>query len=380
MNFKEFRRSETLITEGAEARIQHAEDLIFWEGSQGALRALDALESLSRSGINHTSVKWDGSPSLIFGNDENGEFVLTDKSGFYAKGYDGKAKSPDELREMFLNRSGGKNRENSSYVEFANKMAQIFYIFKNAIPKGYKGFFKGDLLYYNKPGIKNGHYIFQPNVVQYEVDLTSDLGKRISKSEAGVVIHRAVDFDGNEQPLKDLNIFKGNDLLVIPPVFVEHKAQVDLENIKSVKKIISQNNLAINSLIDENILKQKQIADFPQVLYKYLNSKVDTGLENIGSDFFDWLATQNISTRKKQNITQHIQENSQIFNVLWQIVNMIMDIKDDIVQQFDNNAQVVKQTMAGERGGEGYVYSNKNGDIKLVPRRTFSRINRSIER
>lgn len=379
MNFKEYLNANILL-EGNEVRIQHAEDLIFWEGAAGAKRAIESLEAMAGNGIKKTSVKWDGSPAVIFGRDERGEFILTDKSGFYAKGYDGKAKSPDELREMFLNRSGGKNRENPSYVEFANKMAEIFYVFKNATLKNLKGYFKGDLLYFSKPKVENDHYIFQPNVVKYAIPVNSDLGKRIGRSDVGVVVHSFTTLDGKEYSPKDLNIFKGEDLFVIPPVYVDSKAEVDLKQIKQLKTKINQNNLAINDFLDSNTLRTKQISDLPAVFYKYLNSKVDTGLETLGEDFFDWLSNEKLSIRKKENITNHIRENFNIFRTMWSIVTEIMDIKDDIISQFDATSGVVKQSMQDEPGGEGYVYSHKQGPIKYVPRRTFSRINRSIER
>jgi len=83
------------IKEGAEARIQHIEDLIFFQGSQGAKRALAQLKQLAKSKDN-VQIKWDGSPAVIFGRDDDGKFVLTDKGGFVAKGYDGKTKSPQD--------------------------------------------------------------------------------------------------------------------------------------------------------------------------------------------------------------------------------------------------------------------------------------------
>ena len=80
---------------------------------------------------------------------------------------------------MFLNRSGGKNRENPGYVKFASSMKYIFDEYERATPADYVGFFKGDLLYFNTPPIKGKNYVFKPNVVEYAVDVTSDLGKRI---------------------------------------------------------------------------------------------------------------------------------------------------------------------------------------------------------
>ena len=85
------RYAEFKILKEAEARIQHAEDVIFWEGSAGAMRVLQSLRNMAKDDHKNVTLKWDGSPALIFGRDEQGEFVFTDKSGFGAKGYDGKS-------------------------------------------------------------------------------------------------------------------------------------------------------------------------------------------------------------------------------------------------------------------------------------------------
>ena len=85
------------------ARIQHLEDLIIWDGSVGGQKAIAKLHQVETS-PKSISIKWDGSPAVIFGRNENGEFVLTDKSGFGAKGYNGRVTSADELGDMFNNR------------------------------------------------------------------------------------------------------------------------------------------------------------------------------------------------------------------------------------------------------------------------------------
>ena len=61
----------------AKARIDHPEDLVFEEGSSGAQRALDAMK---HAAVDPTvnSVKWDGTPAIIFGRDENG-FIMAMK-------------------------------------------------------------------------------------------------------------------------------------------------------------------------------------------------------------------------------------------------------------------------------------------------------------
>ena len=82
MRYSEFKLVESKVHLKEGARIDHAEDIIFWEGSKGAIRALESLKQMEQGGHTNVTVKWDGSPALVFGRNENGEFILTDKSGF----------------------------------------------------------------------------------------------------------------------------------------------------------------------------------------------------------------------------------------------------------------------------------------------------------
>jgi len=371
---------EVLLTE-AEARIQHAEDLVFWEGSKGASRALNALKSLEGKGHQKVTIKWDGSPSIIFGRDDDGEFILTDKSGWSAKGYDGKAKSAEALEDMLLSRSGGKNRDNPNYQAFAAKMKTIFDEYEQAVPRDFRGYFKGDLLYFTTPPVKNGNYVFKPNVVEYAVDVDSDLGKRIGESQTGVVIHRQMDLEGSESEVKDGDIFQGSEVLVVPPVSVEQPAEVTDSQTDELEQVIKQNAQGLDELLNQDTLTQNKMKDFPNILYTYTNSKVDTGMEDLGKDFVSWLERQpRISERKKENVKEYISQHENAFSALWRVVSAIMTVKNRIIDQFDSQKKSVQQSMAGEEGGEGYVLAHPEGDIKLVPRQTFSRINRAVER
>jgi hypothetical protein len=381
MRYSDIKLVESRIFLKEGARIDHAEDIVFWEGSRGAIRALESLKSLEQGKHTDVTIKWDGSPAIIFGRDANGEFVLTDKSGFGAVGYDGKSKSGEDLEQMFLNRSGGKNRENPNYVAFAGKMRSIFDLYERATPKDFRGFLKGDLLYYTTPPVKNNNYVFKPNIVEYAVDIDSDLGKRIGQSTTGVVVHRMIDETGNESPVLEGIDFQGTDVLIFPSVTVQKAPEIDDEDINNLKAAVAKNAGAIDKLLNVADLTALKISDFAKVLYAYTNSKVDTGLENLGADFFDWMASSKLSPNKQKNIAAHIQANQRGFDAIWQVVSGIMQIKDKVISQFDSHDSTVKANIPGHgAGGEGYVLAHPEGDVKLVPREFFTRANRAVQR
>ena len=378
-NSKPITKSKVVMKEGA--RIDHLEDLIFFEGSAGAVRALESLKNLEKGGHENVTLKWDGSPAVIFGRDENGEFIFTDKGGFGKVGGKGRAKSGDELKAELLNRSGGKNKDDPGRIEFANSMAQIFDVYEKATPKDYRGFLKGDLLYKTTPQVKNNEYIFKPQLVEYRVDTNSDIGKKIGASTSGIVIHREVDANGSESALKD-NPLQGNSVLVFPPVYVQKAPQVDNAPIIRLAKIIQKDKADINSLFDQNKLAQKGVTkNFNKLLYTYTNSKVDTGLDNMGKDFMRWLDTAKISQKMKTKVAEYIKENIKAFRSLWEVHTGIMKAKDEVIRNMDQQGDLpVKQYINGKPGGEGYVLAHPEGDVKFVNRAEFTAANRAVER
>ena len=388
MRYSDFKLVESKQRIDEAARIQHAEDLVFWEGSRGAVRAIESLKKLEQGGHTDVTIKWDGSPAIIFGRNESGEFVLTDKSGFDAKGYDGKAKSSKDLAQMFMNRPGyAKNPE--GYGVLVNNMKSVFDKYEKAVPKDFRGYFKGDLLYFNTPEIIDGVYTFTPNIVTYKVDVNSDLGKRISQSKTGIVVHRLLDDQGNQSPVPQDLQMQGTEVMIFPSVTVSKPAQIDDEDINQLKATVAQHAQAIDTMLNVNTLTQMQMKDLPQIFYTYLNGKVDSGLANIGADFLQWIKTSKVSAKKQQKIAEYLGQNKNAFDAMWKVVSGIMTIKDKVINQFDSHDADVTAEIGGHgpvsqdahaAGGEGYVLAHPKGDIKLVPRASFTKANRSIQR
>jgi hypothetical protein len=120
---------------------------------------------------------------VIFGRKPaTGEFVLTDGSGFEAKGYDGLATSPRMMADI-------QNRRAGDRTDLINLYAQLFPVLEAALPANFRGYVNGDLLYMSTPPEIAGNYVFRPNTIEYKIPAKSQLGQRIGASNIGIAVH-----------------------------------------------------------------------------------------------------------------------------------------------------------------------------------------------
>lgn len=345
------------LTESKVGRdLQHLEDLVFVDGSAGALEALNILQRFG-SDVSDVSIKWDGTPAVIFGRDQSGDFILTDKAGFAAKNYNGKVKSATELENMLLSRGKEVDDARRSY---AKSMASVWDDFERAVPTSTRGFFFGDLLYKSRPDINNGYYVFTPNKVTYHVQANSDLGKRIGNSNAGVVVHNFTDLEGNTTPA-DSSMLSSGSLFVMSPIYVQKTAKVDVSGIEQIRNKVKQHAAAIDNLL----APRPGLSDLKNIIYTYVNQTSKTRQwDKLVHGFEEWLKSSKVSASKQAKILSLPESN--VFPIIFQIILDIQKIKNEIIDQLDNSTADVMQSIAGERGGEGYVASKDK--VKLVPR------------
>jgi len=362
-----------------DARIHHLEDFVLWNGSQGASQALDALSNINKN-LKSVTIKWDGAVGVIFGRNPNGEFIFTDKAGFVAKGYDGRTTNADDLGAMIQGRAKDVSKA-ADYKVFADKMKSVFPIIESATPENLAGYYRADILYFQQPELKDGRYQFKPNVVTYSVTPDSVLGKKIAKSSVGVVIHSMINEQGTEQPVPDDLEFKGSKLLVVPPVTVSNPVQLDTTQLAQVKSMLTQHARDIDTVLDRNKLTAMKVSDFANILYTYVNSKVLTGMKDLGRDFVKWLTTTSAVSRNKQGkIVDYVKQNVVGFNALWKVFAGIQAAKDAVIAQLDNQGSDVTASINDQPGGEGYVIQTAQGPIKLVNRAGFSKVNFALNR
>lgn len=362
-----------------DARIHHLEDFVLWDGSQGAREAVTALSNINKN-LKSVTIKWDGAVGVIFGRNPNGEFIFTDKAGFVAKGYDGRVTNADDLGAMIQNRAKDVSKA-EDYKIFADKMKSVFPVVQAATPENLEGYYKADILYFSQPQLQNNVYKFKPNVVTYSVKADSVLGKKIARSEVGIVIHSKINEQGVAQSMPEDLGFRGSKLLVVPPVTVSEPVTVDDAALDQVKALLSQHSQDIDSVLDRNKLSTMKVTDFAQILYTYVNNKVLKGESDLGRDFVKWLTmTSAVSRNKQGKIVDYVKQEVKGFNALWKVFVGIQAAKDAVIRQLDSQQSDVTASMNDQPGGEGYVVQTAKGPIKLVNRAGFSKQNFQLNR
>jgi hypothetical protein len=345
-------------------RIEHPEDMVLDAGSRGLTQALQGILAAARS-PETTTVKWDGRPAIIFGRKPTGEFVLTDKAGFLARGYDGLATSPEQIERIMAQRGG----ERSGLVDLYKK---LFPVLRRAVPQDFRGYIQGDLLWADQPPVVNGAYEFTPNTVKYRVPANSDLGQKIGDSEIGVVVHTALAEPGAPaEPIRAAALRDSPGLLVLDPSLREPR-QIKLKDsvVKDVERIISQYGSAIDRLFNPAELRARKITDLPQLIKQYLNTRVRArDYSNLVAGFGEWV--QQRAPAKAPRIFEWATENKQAVAAVFQAFLEISALKNELVRQLDAQGQDVQASVDDEPGHEGYVGQG----MKFVDRMRFSAAN-----
>jgi hypothetical protein len=358
------------------ARIQHIEDLIIWDGSVGGQKAIAKLHQVETS-PKSLSIKWDGSPAVIFGRNENGEFILTDKSGFSAVKYNGRVTSADALGDMFNNRKvkDATPEKLADKGKFVQNMKTAWDKVESVIPADFRGYLHGDLLWFSTPQSKDGRLIFKPNVTTYSVDAKSDIGQKIINYDVGIVVHLVMDLDGNKSNV-DMGKLQEGKTWIMPPVYVTKSPGVDLPEVDRLESYLKSNANAIDKLLA--VPAELKMADFGNILYTYINNSVKAGnLDKLGKNFSEWVDTSKLSGPKKERVVQWVEQNSDGFEAIFQFINGVMTTKNKIIKTLDSQPADIEASTNGEKGGEGYVIDK---DVKLVNRAGFTAANMRQER
>jgi len=367
MRYQDFRTAltEAVLTEEFKGReYNHLEDLVFVKGSKGAIEAADILDKLGTDSSD-VAIKWDGNPTIYWGREPNGEFVLVGKNGWGRN----KSTSADDL-SRFIQNSGKGVEEQPWRKDFGEEMAEVFELMKASTPGGFRGYVYGDLLYSpRKPfTATKGAVEFEPNKVKYTVETNGQLGGRIANSKVGVVVHTKLEEFGSKSatPFKDVQELNSRDVVVLGQTYVTHQPKVDTTEVKSIRATAAKTA----QLVDAFLAPVKGLSDMKNIIYTYVNHMTRTQqLKNIENGFFDWLGASKVSTNKQAKIAEMNTASPKALPALFNLVKQIMIVKDHIIDQLDSAPADVTATTKGEKGGEGYVALGSK--TKLVPRQRW---------
>ena len=170
------------LLEDKNTHLEHLEDEIINNGTQGAKTSIEFLKSIKKmlqggKGGSNVSVKWDGAPAVFAGtNPENGRFFVGTKSIFNAT-----PKINYTVSDISRNHGGA----------LADKLAVAL---KYLPSLGIKGVLQGDLLFTDdkKSAVVDGErsIVFTPNTITYAVPTTSvDMYNKIKAAKIGIIFH-----------------------------------------------------------------------------------------------------------------------------------------------------------------------------------------------
>ena len=335
--------------------IEHLEDLVFRKGTQGIRDALEIVQHATEN-PRTTTAKWDGKPAVIWGRKPaTGEFVLTDGSGFEAKGYDGLATSPQMMATIQRTRSGSRD-------ELINLYAQLFPVLEAALPANFRGYVKGDLLYTSTPPEIAGNYVFRPNTVEYKIPARSNLGQRIGNSDIGIAVHSMYSDVGDaRQPLKGVTFNEVPGLMLERPATPRALA-AEPAKVKQLKQLIRTDGAAISTLFNPAELRSHKITDLAKLCVDYINTKVGAPLNpaTLLPEFGEWLQRK-VTPSKFRNIVEYLESptsNTPALAAAFTAFLMLHDLKMDILKQADLE----------HPGQEGWVMATPAGYAKAVNR------------
>ena len=385
--------------------LEHLEDDIFNNGYAGAQNALAFLEGLKgmlttgKGGGNmKVTVKWDGAPAIICGEDPvNGFFFVGTKSVF-AKTEPKICYSHGDIDQWY---QGELNTKLKMALDHLSKLP-------------IKGVIQGDLLYTGTPMLTmmggKKCYKFKPNTITYCVEKDTEMGKKVAQSKIGIVFHthyNGQDFDSMAAGFGvDVSGLQGNsDVAVFSSAFTNTNGIANLSGAELSRLNLSMRTAKRNLDSSRNFLNQiggKLTGMEPAALFKiYFNQKIKEGkiptsAQQMLAEFKVFVesryalkeagvktpkAKEKWQTKKQEAIKYLNSNKSEIYRALAGFKNLIT-AKEQIINRL-KKIEGVGTFLEDENGykvtsPEGFVAIKDGTAVKLVDRLEFSRANFTV--
>ena len=361
----------TVVTE-AKGHLDHPEDLIFLDGTQGANRAVQASVDTVKNPATVT-IKWDGYPALIFGRGDNGKFSIMDKHMFNKKDLSGRQVfSPEQFVQY--DRDRGVDRSGLHQL-----IAEIWPGLEKSDRS--KGYYWGDLLFSQPLQDQNGMYKFKanPNGIAYTVEANSEVGQLFKGKQAAIVVHQFIPPNAattdEASPLDGgIGSLKNNSNVAIVPAKmpITPKLKISSKLVNKAQSDIKKYGPAVDQLL--NTAPQASTT-FRGLFTTYINKKIVAGdLNNLVDGFMEYFNSRPMTDAMRAKLTQHLEANKAGLVGAFTIWASLYQLKMAIVDQLNKAAKsspVQGYLDNGTNTQEGFV----SHGLKFVDRMGFSRQN-----
>jgi len=342
-------------------KYQHIEDLVFTNGSNGGLHAVERLQSMGTQG-NTIELKWDGSPVMYWGKDEQGRFSMIPKNAWeylkrgkteVAPGVPAAMYSPEDIKNFIMGTGKATPEQAPQRQAYAEEMMSLWPYFEKISPQ--KGYVEGGLLFYpSKPAQMNPstqEYDFTPNITAFHIPVGSELGKRIAKAKVMVAVTGYYDGlgSGEEGRYPNAEALSTPDVIVQGTTYVEKAPGIEDAGLKKTEQFITANAAAIDAFL----APKPGLSKPGDILYKFYNQNLR--IPGVADKFQEWV-TANVSAGQAQKILA----DQKGLNAVLQSVDMLSKEK----------LQLITKLSAGTHGGirqtkpEGYVQAHPGTQFK----------------
>ena len=380
--------------------LEHLEDNILNDGSQGGKEAIAFLRSLGDmldqgAADARVTVKWDGAPAIICGvNPDNGRFFVGTKSVFN-KVNPKISYSEDDVENMY------------PPGQLAEKLKDAYrYLSTLSIPN----VVQGDLLFTDDKYEANigGEtcIAFQPNTIVYAVPKDSDIGQKIEEAKFGIVFHTSYSgrsLDAMSASFGDINIQGNTNVFVTSSDFQNASGEANMTPAEK-STYINLVNKTEGSLKQASrfldLMKTNNMNKFTlNIMFKtFFNRYVREGRSLVGAratarDFAQYfsnaldkeIATKKMKTTKdkylelKNKGLKFIADNQQAIYMTVASYMNLQAAKNFMIRKLQkvNTFGTFLRTPDGYRvtAPEGFVAIRSGQALKLVDRLEFSRAN-----
>jgi hypothetical protein len=385
--FKTFLAEEKIATEKSRVHLSHLEDSILDHGHDGVATAANFLDDAHHMLTGHKpdahySTKFDGSPSVIFGqHPNNGQFFVSTKSALSKN-----AKINHTPMDAAKNHKGNP--------ELIDKLVAALEHLPKIMPKGSKAgdVYQGDLMHTPDSIIhtEDGHIHFKPNTIMYSAPKNSPHGKAASSSKLGIVVHTKHDPELGAVPLdpKSRSKFREHpDVHNIDPTLKVDPSHYTTAEMKAFLQHRDAATKLYRSIKPESM---ESVTPHLRQLHQHINDQVRKGKKPSVEDFVSFLqgqhtkglGTLNSDKGKKARTSEHSAR-------LAHIMSKEKDI--DKILQLHGHLQKAKDVLTGVMGKgnpwihsidgqksmpEGVVGVAPDGSaVKFVNRKGFSKAN-----